>query len=169
MRRKMHKFVDRKTPRYKSEEGSVDISPKSFRLLSQNRWLAMNVHQQKKLISADTQDGQLFITSRRYDLLESHTGAVFYESYREVRPAIGGHLFQSVYDFQDIVPGHLLLVPSFTSKADDAPLQMIKLEFPAEHSYNPGVQWNVNDSAVARKDLHTGITSVTQRLALNMQ
>jgi len=138
----------------------------SLRLLSHGRWFAMSTSQQADLVSSDTNEGTLLITSRCHDLLSNSANARFYEIYREVRPALSGHGFNSLRKFLDVVPGHLLVVPSFESTAEDAPLQMIKLELPVhvDQVYKSQTDWTSTTGihgAFLRKDLYTGVTTIS--------
>jgi hypothetical protein len=168
--RPTHTFKQKKltsSPRHALYLQSTNSNATSFRLLSHDRWFAMSRSQQQNLISSVTDEGPLFITSHQHELLSNSNSAKFYENYREVRPALGGPLFNSLRKFMDIVPGHLLLVPSFVSAATDAPLQMIKLELPAHandlcRSRTNWTSTTGRHGAIARNDLHTGITSISQ-------
>jgi hypothetical protein len=125
-----------------------------FRLMPHDQWLALDVSHQRRLVADDATLGRLFVTSRDHELLASPQTDMFYDSYREVRPALCGPAFNDVYKFRNIVPGRLLFVQSFTSSAANASLRMLKME----HKSVP--TWSVCDSAVAHTDARSGVTSV---------
>lgn len=120
------------------------------RLIPQDRWLALDVSHQRRLVADDATLGRLFVTSRDHELLASPHTDMFYDSYREVRPALCGPAFNDVYKFRNIVPGRLLLVQSFAN----ASLRMLKME------HKSIATWSVCDSAVAHTDARSGVTSV---------